>query len=790
MTDPPVLDGAGPSSTSTVSVARNSGTKLLADVAAHLFTPRNLIHDAESAAARFDVSPFRLWLLFQSVDNNHDGYIDKEELLHALASASNQDDAVDSVVPDTITTSSPLHKTHLLKSKEGEENEEGTEEEDDDDEEDLEESLLLADIKALEELFEEVVKAGPADAESSSQSPIEPPDSDNEEKTDPQGNVTGTQPPRGITFPQFCRIVRYLWLQQLLNPELENKKDPNQHYKFECIDYASGYYRHRTLLGNSTDSKSRNFFTAPRHGHARMRWVDVPSGTFARPSHGGGTPRPQHYQEDSVRITILRLAVKYRFHPTSIEDAMDILYQEPKVNVFEHSLIDLGSYNCGTISWLRHAGHPDQNVTASSTASLLPTPPSFAAIPQPKKAQRMSSTQSFRSYHNDPERTNIPDFVLAEGESDIRLDEGRHYFITIPMFELSRRSETSLNLHVDVAGLVPMLQIQPLLIEVNEATLGIFVASQPDANLVVTCSTKWRSTRIKPFFESTLASSQNRRKSRKRRWLGGLCGWRRNIDEEENESASSSGSNGDNDDDDDDNDDDDLLIQEMLQDEKSSLERVKGLLRKRHSIQRHRNSNWLMHAIIDAVVDNLGPIAKIYEAQLQRMGTKLFELQHRLSRHEVKAMIVMKRDLEWLQRELRPLARVLRHLIDDGNIGTEVTHYLEDVEDHLLSTLEELSSHASECMTLKDEYNAYLDRRTNDILYILTLVTVTIVPGQLLVGYFGMNFENTNTGELGDPLLQMGSAGLGIFWGLFFASTIFVMLIMYSCNFFQKESVR
>ena len=85
-----------------------------------------------------------------------------------------------------------------------------------------------------------------------------------------------------------------------------------------------------------------------------------------------------------------------------------------------------------------------------------------------------------------------------------------------------------------------------------------------------------------------------------------------------------------------------------------SLERVKDLLRKRHSIQRHRNSNWLLHAIIDAVVDNLAPISKIYEAQLQRMSTRLFELQHRLSRSEVKEMIVMKRNLEWLVRELGP----------------------------------------------------------------------------------------------------------------------------------------
>lgn len=187
------------------------------------------------------------------------------------------------------------------------------------------------------------------------------------------------------------------------------------------------------------------------------------------------------------------------------------------------------------------------------------------------------------------------------------------------------------------------------------------------------------------------------------------------------------------------------------------------------------------------MVDNLVPISKIYEAQLQRMGTKLFELQHRLSRREVKEMIVMRRDLEWLQHELRPFARVIRHLIDDKNIGIEVTHYLEDVEDHLLRTVEELSSFASECVSLKDEYNAYLDRRMNDILYVLTIVTTLVVPAQFFTGYYGMNFENPDTGELGVPLLRMGSTGVACFWAIIAGCTLLTIFIMQKCHFFEKE---
>ena len=64
-------------------------------------------------------------------------------------------------------------------------------------------------------------------------------------------------------------------------------------------------------------------------------------------------------------------------------------------------------------------------------------------------------------------------------------------------------------------------------------------------------------------------------------------------------------------------------------------------------------------------------------------------------------MIVMKRDLDWLQYELRPMLRVLRHLIDDEKLGIECGHYLEDVKDHLQQVIDELASYAQECDALQ-----------------------------------------------------------------------------------------
>ena len=47
-------------------------------------------------------------------------------------------------------------------------------------------------------------------------------------------------------------------------------------------------------------------------------------------------------------------------------------------------------------------------------------------------------------------------------------------------------------------------------------------------------------------------------------------------------------------------------------------------------------------------------------------------------------------ELDWLQRKVRPMIKVLKHIIRDKAFDPEVTRYLEDIEDHLNTFLEEV----------------------------------------------------------------------------------------------------
>ncbi|CAE8665107.1 unnamed protein product, partial [Polarella glacialis] len=78
-----------------------------------------------------------------------------------------------------------------------------------------------------------------------------------------------------------------------------------------------------------------------------------------------------------------------------------------------------------------------------------------------------------------------------------------------------------------------------------------------------------------------------------------------------------------------------------------------------------------------------------YRAQLRWFSSLITAEEARVSVDVEKRLLQNKVELDWLQRKLRPMLRVLKHLIRDKVIDPDVTRYLEDVEDHLGTFLEE-----------------------------------------------------------------------------------------------------
>ena len=102
------------------------------------------------------------------------------------------------------------------------------------------------------------------------------------------------------------------------------------------------------------------------------------------------------------------------------------------------------------------------------------------------------------------------------------------------------------------------------------------------------------------------------------------------------------------------------------------------------------------------------------------------------------------------------------------------------VADVLAHILFEIDTGTELAIELNESFIHYHDRRMNDVLYILTIVTTCVIPTQLFTGVFGMNFaSNKNEYGLQDPILRMEN-GYWFFW-LFSCLTTIIGILAFRC---------
>jgi len=152
--------------------------------------------------------------------------------------------------------------------------------------------------------------------------------------------------------------------------------------------------------------------------------------------------------------------------------------------------------------------------------------------------------------------------------------------------------------------------------------------------------------------------------------------------------------------------------------------------------------------MLTSVVEDVTPIIFAYRLQLEIMQDK-FHDDVALDDIFLKKVHECQREIEWVQRKVKPLKRIVRHMIDDKRIGNEISHYFEDVEDGISGCLEDLTSVVELIAVMKLEFESASDRKLNNMLGVLTFATVCILPLQTLTGLYGMNFVDVN----GDPAM-------------------------------------
>jgi magnesium transporter len=155
---------------------------------------------------------------------------------------------------------------------------------------------------------------------------------------------------------------------------------------------------------------------------------------------------------------------------------------------------------------------------------------------------------------------------------------------------------------------------------------------------------------------------------------------------------------------------------------------------------RQSNSDYLLYALVDAIVDQ-------YFAVLESMGERLEAVQQAVvddpKPETLNDIHGLKRQLLFLRRAVWPLRDVMNNLSrSDCRFLHEPTKvFFRDVYDHVVQIVDTIETLREMLSASLDIYLSSVSYRLNAVMRVLTVITTIFMPLSFIASIYGMNFE-------------------------------------------------
>jgi len=151
-----------------------------------------------------------------------------------------------------------------------------------------------------------------------------------------------------------------------------------------------------------------------------------------------------------------------------------------------------------------------------------------------------------------------------------------------------------------------------------------------------------------------------------------------------------------------------------------------------------RGAGTLLHTIIDRLVDYIFPILYKVDGHISRIEDEIFEGN---TRTIVREISLVRRDIIALRRIIRAQIGIIAKL-EQGErpfIREELDEYFGDILDHMAKIRDITEENYEVIADLSETTDSLLSHRINDVMRVLTVISVIMLPLTLLSGVYGMN---------------------------------------------------
>ncbi|UCD57174.1 MAG: magnesium/cobalt transporter CorA [Candidatus Hydrogenedentota bacterium] len=164
-------------------------------------------------------------------------------------------------------------------------------------------------------------------------------------------------------------------------------------------------------------------------------------------------------------------------------------------------------------------------------------------------------------------------------------------------------------------------------------------------------------------------------------------------------------------------------------------------LKKYPEISMGRGSEFLLHGIIDAIVDSYQSLLEFLDQTVSILEDEIFADP---SQDYMGAIFDLKKDVIYLLRVLRPQRDIINKLSrgEFPFLSGQSLMYFRDVYDHINRVCENLEGFRDVTAGVQDAYLMAVSNRMNQIVKTLTIIATIMMPLTLITGIYGMNFNN------------------------------------------------
>lgn len=173
---------------------------------------------------------------------------------------------------------------------------------------------------------------------------------------------------------------------------------------------------------------------------------------------------------------------------------------------------------------------------------------------------------------------------------------------------------------------------------------------------------------------------------------------------------------------------------DVFGDLRDRLEHSKGRIR-------GAGSDYLMFAILDAVVDNYFAVVEFLSNKVELLEDKLFDEKE--DANITQEIQELKREILRIRKAVLPLREVINRLekIETPLIEDRTNKYIRDLYDHIIQVNESVEIYREMIWSLMDMYMTTISNKMNEVMKVLTIMASIFIPLTFLAGIYGMNFD-------------------------------------------------